>query len=1120
MKKFTLLLSLLFAMVSVQAQDYLISFAGTGVSATVGTVTVENLTQGKNISLLGSEVLHLVATGTGIKPVLDNENALRIYPNPTTGNSTVEFVANASGTTNIELFDITGRRIGASQNSLTIGTHSYLVSGLRSGIYTVRITSPTYFYTGKLVSNGAPGSDVKISYMGNGVIPVTAKMLKSASTEKTMQYTTGDILKFTGVSGNYSTLMTDIPIQSKTITFPFVACTDGDGNNYTVVQIGSQLWMGENLKTTKYNDGSSIPNVTDNSAWLNLTTPGYCWYNNDITNKNTYGALYNWYTINTAKLCPVGWHVPTAAEWTILFNYFGGDYESRGKLKEKGITHWQSPNSGATNESGFSALPGGYKNYDGEFNQLGYNGAWWISAKEAEPFIVLYYDDNDKLWNYGTITGLSVRCVNDNLTSNVVIPAVHTTSTRSITYFSAICGGDITSDGGAKITEHGVCWSTSQNPTIANSKTTDGTAIGYFESKLTGLITNTTYYVRAYATNSKGTAYGNQISFTTEGSVTDIDGNVYHTITIGTQVWMVENLKTTKYRNGDIIGTTTPATLDITGQSMPKYQWAYAGNESRVATYGRLYTWYALTDSRGICPLGWHVPSDAEWTTLTSYLGGESEAGNKLKETGTSHWPYPGTAATNETGFTALPGGDRYFEGNFYEINKVGYWWSSTEIVDNTANAWVRGIYNNEISRLDDSYKAWGMSVRCLSDVSTAAVIPDIYTTYVYDITATTATCGGGIITNNGGATVTTKGVCWSTDQTPTIADSKTIDDTGFERFTSKITNLSPNTKYYIRAYVTNSIGTGYGSTSSFTTQDGLIVLTTSDLSKISRISASCGGDITNNGGATVTTRGVCWSTGQTPTIADSKTTDGSGDGSYTSTIIGLEPNTTYYIRAYATNSIGTGYGSVKSFITLPANYTVTDIDGNVYNTITIGTQVWMVENLKTTKYNDGTSIQNITDDAAWANLTTPSYCWYNNDITNKNSYGALYNWYTVKTGKLCPKGWHVPTDAEWTTLTTFLGGEGFVAWNKLVETGTSHWRDTIEETTNESGFTALPGGIRYSDGYSFQGIRSMGNWWSSSESTNSNVWIRQLVSDWKEVTRRGDQSKKNGVSVRCVRDL
>src|SRR4029078_12512714 len=137
----------------------------------------------------------------------------------------------------------------------------------------------------------------------------------------------------------------------------------------------------------------------------------------------------------------------------------------------------------------------------------------------------------------------------------------------------------------------------------------------------------------------------------TPATVTDIDGNVYHTVTIGTQVWMVENLKTTKYRNGDLIGTTIPATLDISSESTPKYQWAYKGEESNVATYGRLYTWYAVADSRNVCPTGWHVPSDAEWTTLTTYLGGESVAGGKLKENGTVHWESPNTGATNESGF-------------------------------------------------------------------------------------------------------------------------------------------------------------------------------------------------------------------------------------------------------------------------------------------------------------------------------------------------------------------------------------------------------------------------------------------------------------------------------------
>lgn len=127
----------------------------------------------------------------------------------------------------------------------------------------------------------------------------------------------------------------------------------------------------------------------------------------------------------------------------------------------------------------------------------------------------------------------------------------------------------------------------------------------------------------------------------------DIDGNVYPIITIGTQVWMAENLKTTRYCNGDLIGTTTPATLDIESESAPEYQWAYDGNESNVTTYGRIYTWYVANDSRNVCPAGWHIPSDAEWTDLT--------------------------------GFTALPGGARLEDGCFYDIGHIGTWWSATE---------------------------------------------------------------------------------------------------------------------------------------------------------------------------------------------------------------------------------------------------------------------------------------------------------------------------------------------------------------------------------------------------------------------------------------------------------
>jgi len=198
-------------------------------------------------------------------------------------------------------------------------------------------------------------------------------------------------------------------------------------------------------------------------------------------------------------------------------------------------------------------------------------------------------------------------------------------------------------------------------------------------------------------------------------TVTDIDGNVYHTVTIGTQVWMVENLKTTKYRNGDLIGTTTPASLNIIDESTPKYQWAYDSNEINVATYGRLYTWYAVTDSRKVCPVGWHEPSDADWTELTDYLGGEGVAGGKLKETGTTHWDSPNTGATNETGFSALPGGYRTFYGSFDLIGLYGYWWSAAEY--DAALAWDRDIYSGNAYVDRDSYgKEIGGSVRCVRD--------------------------------------------------------------------------------------------------------------------------------------------------------------------------------------------------------------------------------------------------------------------------------------------------------------------------------------------------------------------------------------------------------------------
>lgn len=396
----------------------------------------------------------------------------------------------------------------------------------------------------------------------------------------------------------------------------------------------------------------------------------------------------------------------------------------------------------------------------------------------------------------------------------------------------------------------------------------------------------------------------------------------------------------------------------------------------------------------------------------------------------------------------------------------------------------------------------------------TAAGLPVVTTSSISGITSNSAS-GGGNVTADSGATVTARGICWSTSENPTDADSKTTNGTGTGSFTSSITGLSPLTTYYVRAYAANSLGTVYGSQVNFTTNAiGPPTVSTASISNITTTTASGGGNVTADGGATVTARGICWSTSQNPTITDLHTSDGTGTGSFTSSIGSLSPSTTYYVKAYATNSMGTAYGGQVSLATnaLP----ITDIDGNVYHSVTIGTQVWMVENLKTTKYRNGTDIPYITDNALWSSDTTGAYCNYQNIASNSTTYGRLYNWYAVNNvNNIAPTGWHVASDAEWTILTDFLGGEA-VAGGKLKEAGTAHWNSPNTGATNESGFTALPGGWRRDYGPFEDG--SWGYWWSATEYNATIAWNRLMVFSAANVWRN-DSFKTYGFHVRCIKD-
>ena len=284
----------------------------------------------------------------------------------------------------------------------------------------------------------------------------------------------------------------------------------------------------------------------------------------------------------------------------------------------------------------------------------------------------------------------------------------------------------------------------------------------------------------------------------------------------------------------------------------------------------------------------------------------------------------------------------------------------------------------------------------------------------------------------------------------------------------------------------------------------------------------SSGGLIASTGGSTITARGICWNTTASPTITSNKTTDGIGFGSFTSIISGLDNNTTYYFRAYATNSMGTSYGNESSvilYMNIP-DASITDIDGNVYNTVKIGTQIWMAENYKATRYRNGDTISNVTDHTTWANLTSGAYCDFTNNITIGAIYGHLYNYFTITDiRELCPTGWHIPSALEWTTLLTYLRG-GTIAGAALKETGTTHWISP-NTATNSSGFTAFAGSWRGGDANFYYGPGTLGDWWSSTSYNTTYSSFFGIDSDNSARVNPNNPyfSKQAGCSIRCVKD-
>ena len=605
---------------------------------------------------------------------------------------------------------------------------------------------------------------------------------------------------------------------------------------------------------------------------------------------------------------------------------------------------------------------------------------------------------------------------------NLAQPTVNTLEPTEIQGNSAVCLGNVSQEGASPVTARGICWGKSTLPNITGEHSTEGSGTGTFSSTLNDLEVSTHYFVRAYATNSFGTAYGDQKEFeTTAGDLPSLS------------TAPITNIGTNVARGGGQVTSQggTPVT------------------------------------AKGIC---WSISS------LPALADTHSDVGAGIGS----------------------------FTSTMNELTAATIYY-------------VRAYATNEAGTAYGGQQTFTTSIGSLPAVSTSLIT---------DIEATTAT-GGGTVTGQGGTNVTMRGVCWSTGQNPDLNDEHTTDGSGIGSFDSALTGLVPGTKYYMRAYATNTAGTAYGGQQYFTTKIGdPPTVSTLPVSNIEINSATSGGLINSQGGTAVTMRGVCWSIYSNPDLNDAHTENGSGTGGFVSELSALEANTQYFVRAYATNSAGTNYGGTQVFTTLDDGacpLTMTDDEGNVYNTVLIGDQCWMKENL-----NIGTRISGL--DEMTDNSTIEKYC-YDNNEANCDTYGGLYQWnemmqYATNEGSrgICPEGWHLPTDDEWKTMEMTLGmsqseadSDGWRGSDQGEQMKSTNGWTNNGNGTNSSGFTALPGGRRSTNG-SFYYLAIYGYWGSSSESLGTCAWLRHLSYDGGQVSR-DNYVKTRGRSVRCLKD-
>jgi uncharacterized protein (TIGR02145 family) len=681
------------------------------------------------------------------------------------------------------------------------------------------------------------------------------------------------------------------------------------------------------------------------------------------------------------------------------------------------------------------------------------------------------------------------------------LPTLSTAAITDITLISAVSGGIISNDGGSIVTARGVCWSISPNPTIdLPTRTLNGAGVGSFVSNITGLTANTIYYVRAYAVNDIGVAYGNELSFAATFiippfvstlPVTDITtstavsgGNVSYDG--GSPVTQRGVCWSTFPQPTDLLSTKT-----MDGSGLGNFTSNITGLAENTLYYVRAYAINAVGPGFGE-EITFTTPGLPTVTTapISNILLPSATSGGDVTDDGRSAVTARGVCWSTSPNPTVASAG-KTIDGS-----GTGAFLSTMSGLAAQTIYYVRAYASNDVGT------AYGNELSF-----TTPALPTVSTTPLSQLKLASVVSGG-TVTDDGGSPVTQRGVCWSASGFPTVEmNTKTVDGSGTGTFISNLTGLL-NVGYFVRAYATNAAGTAYGNYY-YRSPLSLPEVTSAAVSQITTTSAVSGGSIFRDGNGTILGRGVCWSTSDSPTVAlSTKTVDGGTGTAFISNMSGLSANTAYKVRAYATNDFGTGYGSQSCFTASEEGVFTDARDGKQYPYKRFGTQVWMTQNLNY--------------------AATGSWCYNNNCTLGDNlRWGRYYKWSTALT--VAPAGWHLPSDAEWQTLIDYLGGEAAAGTtmksNRGMDYGDGWFPSSVQcpgsncgPGNNCSGWSGLPGGYWHAGFSGFSESNYQGRWWSSNSVDVDYANFFYLIYS-NNTASKFNTVKNFGLSVRCIRN-